>query len=317
MFTEILTPQQVHLAAAYLKKGQVIAFPTETVYGLGAALFNPEAAAEIFALKGRPADNPLIAHISDLSQIAHIGRDIPPLFYVLAEAFCPGPFTMVLKKHPAVPSIVSGGMDTIAVRMPQHPVAHALITAVGQPLVAPSANLSGRPSATTCAHVLEDFQDKIAAVIDGGRTEFGIESTVLSLLHEPPMLLRPGSVTRAQIEHVLKCEISVADPNIKEKALSPGMKYRHYAPKTPMQLVFSEEQLLGAIDKEGHPMVLTRYHTLALPKGEHFTLSAKELYALLRYADAQRYTCICVLCDETLMQDGALANRLMRASGVV
>jgi len=314
--TERLSPEQMERATHLLKKGLVVAFPTETVYGLGAPIFNPSALAEIFRLKGRPADNPLIVHISDISQIEKIAIDIPDLFYSLAKAFFPGPCTVVLKKHPSVPAIVSGGMDTIAVRMPSDPIARALIAAVGEPLAAPSANLSGKPSATTCDHVLEDFAGKIAAVLDGGRTELGIESTVISLLHNPPLFLRPGTITKAHLEEVMGCSMIEAGHS-EEKVLSPGMKYRHYCPRTPIGLFHSREELLSAAAREARPMLLTRYADFPVEKGEHFTLTAKELYAHLRYADVRGYSCILVLCDEILLSDHALKNRLFRACGQI
>jgi L-threonylcarbamoyladenylate synthase len=203
METQLLGPKDIAKAALLLKEGYLVAFPTETVYGLGAPIFNEKLVAQIFASKGRPADNPLIAHISDLSQILEIACEIPPFFDQLTKEFFPGPLTLILKRHPRVPAIVSGGLDTIAVRMPDHALAQALITAVGQPLVAPSANLSGRPSSTEASHVLHDFSGSIAAVIDGGPTKHGMESTVLSLLKEKPVLLRPGALSLADIEAVL------------------------------------------------------------------------------------------------------------------
>ncbi len=314
--TERLSPEHMERAAHLLKKGHVLAFPTETVYGLGAPIFNPHAIAEIFRLKGRPADNPLIVHIADISHVEKIAIDIPDVFYRLAVAFFPGPCTVVLKKHPHVPAIVSGGMDTIAVRMPSNSIARALITAVGEPLAAPSANLSGKPSATTCDHVLEDFSDKIAAVLDGGKTELGIESTVISLLHNPPLYLRPGTITKAHLEEVIGCSIREGGHS-EEKIVSPGMKYRHYCPRTPIRLFYSREELLRAAAMEAHPMLLTRHADFSVERGEHFSLNAKELYALLRFADAGKYSCILVLCDAILLSDPALTNRLFRASGQI
>ncbi|HEY2810357.1 MAG TPA: L-threonylcarbamoyladenylate synthase [Rhabdochlamydiaceae bacterium] len=311
-----LSPTDIARAAEFLRKGQVIAFPTETVYGLGAPIFNPSAIAEIFSLKKRPADNPLIAHISDLAQLERIAIDIPPAFFLLANAFFPGPLTLVLKKHPHVPLVASAGRDSLAVRMPKNPIARSLIAAVGEPLVAPSANLSGKPSATSCDHVEEDFADKIAAAIDGGKTEIGIESTVLSLLHTPPLLLRPGVITQEQIETVLGCAVCVCEHAENAHPLSPGMKYRHYSPRTPLRLFSSAKALRSAAQIEEKPLVLTRFETFSTPRGMHFPLTIKELYSLLRLADAQQYSCILILCDEALLQDRALKNRLLRACGL-
>ncbi len=300
----------VERAAQWIREGEVVAFPTETVYGLGAAVFNPDALAKIFALKKRPPDNPLIVHIAALAQIEEIALAIPPIFYSLARQFFPGPLTVILKRHPRVPAIVSGGMDSIAVRMPSNPIALALIAAVGEPLAAPSANLSGKPSPTQCEHVLQDFEGKIPAVIDGGKTEFGIESTVVSLLSDPPVLYRPGSITKEQIEEAIG--ISIQEVGVARQVLSPGMKYRHYCPLTPLILCASEEELRAAIEREKRPMVLTRHRHYC---GEHFTLSASELYRLLRLADVEGYSAICVLCDAELLYDAALKNRLFRAAG--
>ena len=205
-------------------------------------------------------------------------------------------------------------MDTIAVRMPKDAIARRLIAEVGQPLVAPSANLSGRPSATSCEHVLEDFTGTLKAVIDGGSTELGIESTVLSLLQHPPQLMRPGSITQAQIEKVLGYTIQEAGKE--GPIVSPGMKYRHYAPLTPIRMFTSEEELRHylTIYADDKPMVLTRHDSFDLVTGDHFPLSAKQLYALLRLADARCYSIILILGDESLLKDPALKNRLLRAS---
>lgn len=308
MITHRLSLKEIEQAARLIKEGQLVAFPTETVYGLGAAIFNPDAIASIFKVKGRPADNPLIAHVSSLQQIEEIAEEIPEYFHLLAQEFFPGPFTVVLKRKSHVPSIVSAGLPTIAVRMPSHPIARELICCVGQPLVAPSANLSGKPSSTEVAHVLEDFEGKIAAVIDGGRTDFGLESTVLSLLDEVPVLLRPGAITREQIEKVLKRPIKMATNEI---ASSPGMKYRHYAPKAPIKtfatLSAIEDYL--ASQAPAKPMLLS-LHSLPM---DHFLLTAKDFYALLRLADQKNYSEILVLCDDELQKQTALMNRLAKA----
>ncbi len=243
MSTEILSPEQVQRAAELIKAGRLVAFPTETVYGLGASIFDPEAIQALFQAKGRPSDNPLIAHVHSVSQVEEIAQEIPDDFYLLARQFFPGPLSVVLKKRACIPMIASGGLDSIAVRMPSHPIALALIASVGAPLVAPSANLSGKPSSTTLKHVLEDFDGKIAAVIDGGQTDVGIESTVISLLGPIPVLLRPGSVTKEAIEEVLGVTLQVVSSSSSGSVLSPGMKYRHYAPRTPIRVFYALEDL--------------------------------------------------------------------------
>ena len=218
-------------AARLIREGHLVAFPTETVYGLGANANDNEAVRRIFRVKGRPIDNPLIVHIWSLSQVALLAREIPLMFWVLAERFLPGPLTMVLKKSPGVPAVVTSGLSTIALRLPGNPVARALLRAVDLPVVAPSANLSGRPSPTTPHHVLEDLNGKIAAVLDGGRSTIGVESTVLDISGPVPTILRPGGITEEEIEDAVHVHVRRARSTVTRPA-SPGMKYRHYAPRT-------------------------------------------------------------------------------------
>jgi L-threonylcarbamoyladenylate synthase len=294
----ILHPDQIALAAEVLQKGELVAFPTETVYGLGAPIFNPEAIRKIYLAKGRPSDNPLIAHISSLDQIPQIARDIPPEFYLLAKAFFPGPLTVVLKRHPSVPSIVSGGLDTIAIRMPSHPIAQQLIKAVGQPLVAPSANLSGKPSSTTAQHVIADFEGKIGAVIDGGPTEFGVESTVVSLVAEP-CLLRLGAIPQEAIEKVLGKPLKIATEE--SKLSSPGTRYRHYAPEAEIKL-FKCQKEMDTYLKE--PSNLRRWIN---PE-----ITPANLYAVLRQADDEKYEEIVIYCCPEMRLNSVLMDRLLK-----
>ncbi len=303
-----LTLEEIDIAAALLKKGKLVAFPTETVYGLAAPIFNPEAILSIFKAKGRPSDNPLIAHISSLAQVAQIAINIPDLFYVLAEAFFPGPLTVVLEKHPNVPSVVSAGLNTIAFRMPNHKGALFLINAVGEPLVAPSANLSGKPSSTEASHVLQDFEGKIAAVIDGGQTQYGIESTVISLLGDVPVLLRPGIVSVEAIEQVIGIPLKIASGNSQGPVHSPGMKYRHYAPATPIKLFLDEGDLSLYLEKNASR------RCMLLKRGGAYDLLPKNLYGFLRLADEERFDEILIYCDEEILRDAALMNRISRAA---
>ncbi len=314
MQTQRLYASDIARAAEWLREGRVIAFPTETVYGLGAPIFQPAAIADIFRLKGRPSDNPLIAHISDFSEVEQIAVDLPQVAGRLMERFFPGPLTLVLKKHPRVPAIASGGLESIALRMPQEPIAQKLISLVGCPLVAPSANLSGKPSATMAEHVLEDFSGQIAAVIDGGPTTHGIESTVLSLLGGTPILLRPGVITREEIEEVLGQSIEVAPAKVSGAALSPGMKYRHYAPKTPLRLLHSDVALRVYLEQTPfkHALILTpRPFTCA--KGDGVIFTAMNLYALFRWADAEHFDEIVILLDDSIPMGAGLRNRVLRA----
>ncbi len=201
--TKRITEAECLEAALWLKDGHIVAFPTETVYGLGACAFNDQAIKRIFTAKNRPQDNPLIVHITDDAQLKRVTMSIPKSFYRLRDLFWPGPLTCILQGHPDLPRCVSAGLNTVAVRMPAHPTAQKLINLVGEPLVAPSANLSGKPSATTADHVLEDFSGKIPFIIDGGQCSLGIESTVISLIEDKPYLLRPGSITIQALEHAL------------------------------------------------------------------------------------------------------------------
>ena len=233
------------LAADLLQSGQLVAFPTETVYGLGADAANVNAVLSIFAAKGRPADNPLIVHIYDRSQLKDLCV-VPDSVQPLMDAFWPGPLTILFEKLPAVPDAVTAGLPTVAVRMPSHPVAAALLRKCGLPVAAPSANSSGRPSPTLASHVLEDMNGRIPLILDGGPCEVGVESTVLDCCHGVPTILRPGGVTKEMLESVLHTEVALAGSILRplkqdEKALSPGMRYKHYAPKAAVTLVEGPE----------------------------------------------------------------------------
>ncbi len=221
--------QSPTLAARYIAHGEVVAFPTETVYGLGANLFNESAIRKIFEAKGRPTDNPLIAHIAELDQLRSIAREVPPIAQTLVDAFFPGPLTLVLPKHEQIPLIATAGLNTIGVRMPQHPIARQFLTACGMPLVAPSANLSGRPSPTTWQAVREDLNGRIACILKGDPAKVGLESTVVDCTGKAPVILRAGGVTLEQLREVLP-ETEIANPGHAEAPKSPGMKYRHYSP---------------------------------------------------------------------------------------
>ena len=229
------------MASDLLKSGALVAFPTETVYGLGANALDKNAVLSIFAAKGRPADNPLIVHIHDRRQLEPLCT-IPDHAETLMNAFWPGPLTILFYKKPAVPAEVTAGLPTVAVRMPSHPVARRMLQVCDLPVAAPSANSSGRPSPTTSDHVLEDMNGKIPLIIDGGMCSVGVESTVLDLCHGHPVILRPGGITREMIEDTLGCEVDLAGSILRplrenEQALSPGMRYKHYAPKASVTLV--------------------------------------------------------------------------------
>ena len=236
--------KSINTAAEILKNGGVVAIPTETVYGLAANAFDDNAIKSVFKAKGRPQDNPLIVHISNMEMLKDLSCDVPNTFYKCAEKFWPGPLTMVVKKSEKVSSIVSGGLETVAIRMPSEKVAFDIINKSGLPLAAPSANVSGKPSPTTFGHVLADLDGKIDAVVEGKECTVGVESTVITLVGEHPVLLRPGAVTLEQLKEIL-LDITVDKAVLSEleqgkKAASPGMKYKHYAPKTETFLVEGE-----------------------------------------------------------------------------
>lgn len=260
MKTEIIDAKLgIEKGATLIKNGELVVFPTETVYGLGADAFNEEAVKKIFIAKGRPQDNPLIVHISSVEQVKDIARDIPDTFYKVAEKFMPGPISVVLKKGDKVPSVVTAGGDTVAVRMPLSPIAREFI-AHSRPLAAPSANKSKHISPTTAQHVYDDLNGEVALILDGGSCMVGIESTVLDLTTDTPTVLRPGAVTVEMLAEVLGA--------VEEKgkvikiAKSPGMKYTHYAPKVHTVVAVSLENAIAEYDKckgeGGKPVLVYR-----------------------------------------------------------
>lgn len=291
------------LAIELLKRGEVVAFPTETVYGLGASIEKPEAVQRIFSIKGRPSDNPLIVHIFSLDQVLSLAESPPPEFFRLADRFWPGPLALIVKRNLSVPAIVSAGHSTLAIRMPSHPITRKILEGVREPLAAPSANLSGRPSPTTASDVLEDLAGKIPLIVDGGPCSIGIESTVLSLVHSVPTILRPGQITRQELEEVLQCKIDISQSG---PLLSPGMKYRHYAPKAAVRLVFEQAQLKGSF-------ILSRIPLLGKTTRP---LSPQTLYHSLREADRQGVAEVEIYCDPIVQSNAALMNRLTRAANI-
>ena len=246
----------IEKAGETLRNGGVVAIPTETVYGLAANALDETAVKKIFAAKGRPADNPLIVHVSGAEDVAALVERIDPRFPALAEKFWPGPLTVIMKKSALVPDVTSGGLDTVAVRCPSHPVAHAIIEAAGVPLAAPSANISGKPSPTKAEHVLADMQGRIDMIADGGSCEIGVESTVITLAENPPRLLRPGGVTPGMLKELLpdlvtdKSVFSALEKGA--KAASPGMKYKHYSPSAEVVLLKGTlENAVKYVNKHG------------------------------------------------------------------
>ena len=337
MTTKLLnnTKQDIATAGKLLKDGELVAIPTETVYGLAADALNGEAVANIFKAKGRPMDNPLIVHIADLSQVDDLVAFVPPVLEDLAKAFWPGPLTVILEKSDLIPDEVSAGLDTVAIRMPSHPVARAIIKAAGTPLAAPSANTSGMPSPTTAAHVLHDMDGKIAAVVDGGPCEVGVESTVLTLCTRVPRILRPGRVTPEDLFDVLG-DVDVDDAVLGQLAegavaASPGMKYKHYSPKAEVYIVdgsaegfakfvnekvaerAADEAAVAALVFDGEESLV---NCVTLPFGaEDDSLGqAEHLFDDLRRADELGVSDIYVRCPSAEGVGLAVMNRLLRAA---
>jgi L-threonylcarbamoyladenylate synthase len=323
MKTQILkaTPKALRKAAALLKNSDVVAFPTETVYGLGADAFNPAAVRKIFATKGRPADDPLIVHVASLKDVLRVASAVPAVARKLMNAFWPGPLTLVLPASKSIPKIVTAGLSTVGVRMPAHPVALALCKAVG-PIAAPSANSFGRPSPTQAKHVYADLRGKIPLILDSGSTDIGIESTILSLAGKP-MLLRPGKITLEQLKKLLP-DITVVT-RAKGKPLAPGMKYRHYSPKIPVILVTKPTagRLRRVVEEEQQKglrvglLCSGKYRVSAdktLAVGRTPVSAAKKLFGALRRLDTQG---VDVIVTEGLPETGfghAVMNRLRRAA---
>ena len=325
MDTKILdyTKENIALAARILREGGLVAFPTETVYGLGANALDPEAVGRIYDAKGRPGDNPMIVHIARASDIGQLTPRLNPDIIKLIEHFWPGPLTLVLPKKDIVPLRTTGGLQTVAVRMPDHSAALELIEAAGVPVAAPSANLSGKPSPTTAEHVIEDMLGKVDAILTGGDCRIGIESTVLDLSGPEPTILRPGIITQDSIEAVLGRPILLdpalnlpADPESAPKA--PGMKYRHYAPKAQMLVVEGRrekvreeiERLRLLNEKLGNRVGVILFEEKA------FIEAAHDFFARLREMDREDVDLI--LAGALSDTDGvgfAVMNRMLKSAG--
>jgi len=326
-------------AARILKEGGIVAFPTETVYGLGADALNPEAVRKIFEAKGRPPDNPLIVHIASKEQLHELARDIPAHAFDLMDAFWPGPLTLVLKRKDIVPDVTTGGLDTVAVRMPDNDIALELIREAGTPLAAPSANVSGRPSPTTAEHVIADLAGRIDAVIDAGPVKIGVESTVVDMTADIPVILRPGGIGIEDIrKHVDEVITGYTEGEISEEEAvrSPGMKYTHYSPLTEVVLVEGSMSAVAARISE----LIRSYHKKDMRAGllvteetagrvsadEIFSLgkrdapeqAARSLFTGLRWLDGRNVDVIVV--DGSVRREGigaAVLNRLRKAANEI
>lgn len=341
MQTEVMkiTEESLKLARRHLEQEELVAFPTETVYGLGAWAFSEKAIERIYQAKGRPSDNPLIVHIAPEFPLETLVKEIPPAVEPLRQHFWPGPLTLIMPKIESLSKRITGGLETVAVRMPSHPAAMALLKETGMPIAAPSANRSGRPSPTTARHVYEDMQGRIPLILDGGECEVGLESTVLDLTTPVPMILRPGAVTKEMLEKVLgEVVIDPAVLSAKEIAAeavprAPGMKYRHYAPKGHLIITDARAEQLAELiqnrqENERVGLIVTKQlaqeleRILADRRVEMICLGdrnqpeelAANLFGALRAADEKNLT---LIYGEALSKEGmgeAIMNRFLKAS---
>ncbi|MEZ0394815.1 MAG: L-threonylcarbamoyladenylate synthase [Anaerolineales bacterium] len=331
--TELLpaTPENIRRAAETLQSGGLVAFPTETVYGLGANAFDETAVGRIFAAKGRPAADPLIVHLSRVAELTGVARLIPPLALRLAEAFWPGPLTLILPKNPAIPALVTSGLETVAVRVPNHPLALALLQAAALPIAAPSANRFGHISPTTAQHVWQDLHGRIDLILDGGPAPIGVESTVLDVSASPPRILRPGGVTREMLEAIIGPVEVVSQRRTPEPGLpSPGLLEKHYAPQAEMILftgknarqaltAFLREQRaagrkVGVLATDQEAEAAEQAGAVVYRLGEALPSIARRIYAGMRWLDSQGVEII--LCRD-FGEDGlglAIRDRLSRAA---
>ena len=319
-------PADIALAATLLRAGELVAIPTETVYGLAANALDETAVAKIFAAKGRPQDNPLIAHAADAEQARSLVKAWPFTAQCLADAFWPGPLTFILQRDEQVPEIVSAGLRSLALRVPVHPAAQALLRAAKVPLAAPSANRSGSPSPTLASHVACDLNGKIAAVLDGGPCTVGVESTVVDLTREIPCLLRPGGISVERLEAALgqKIEIAPAVARAIENDVpppSPGMKYKHYAPRAELTLVHGTLREFLACAAREQPDGLFAFDSDVIPDnwpvlryGDTPEDQARQLFAKLREIDALGWRTALVRCPSKESLGLAVYNRLLRAA---
>ena len=324
-------PNAVRDAAAILRRGGLLGIPTETVYGLGADALNEDAVSRIFLAKGRPQDNPLIIHVPDASWLERYCRSVPPAAYQLAERFWPGPLTMILPRRDIVPLQTTGGLETVGVRCPNHPVTLAIIEAAGVPIAAPSGNTSGRPSPTTAAHMIEDMDGRIDGIVDGGPCTVGVESTIIDLTVTPPRLLRPGGLPLESLRQVLG-EVAV-DKAVTgllaagERPRAPGMKYRHYAPHAPVTVVTGEPErsarrIQGLLSDTAGVICFDEYAPLfpghiihKLGPAADKSAQARHVFDALRTFDGTDVTEIFAQCPDDGGLGLAVANRLKKAAG--
>ncbi len=321
---EITDKNMIH-AGAIIRRGGLVAFPTETVYGLGANALDPDAVTSVYLAKGRPSDNPMIVHIASMNQLAEVAAEIPAAAVPLIQAYWPGPITFILKRTENVPLVTTGGLETVGIRMPLSETARQLILAAGCPIAAPSANRSGRPSPTKASDVLEDMDGRIDAVLLGEDCEVGIESTVLDLTGDVPTILRPGYITKEMLEFTLGSEVDYdpalfQDPTKTEdgdfKPKSPGMKYKHYAPKAEVRILEGDDDAVAeAIEEIYRRSRYDRKKVEVLDYGRDSKAAAKDFFARLRELDRENVDVILVraLPDQEL--GFSVMNRMLKSAG--
>jgi L-threonylcarbamoyladenylate synthase len=336
MTEENIDEEIIAKAGEILREGGLVAFPTETVYGLGGDALNPESSRKIYAAKGRPSDNPLIVHICRMEDLPRIVQEIPEEAKKLAKAFWPGPLTMIFRKSEAVPYETTGGLETVAVRFPSNRIASALIAAEGGYIAAPSANRSGRPSPTIARYCREDLDGRVEMIIDGGEVGIGLESTIIDLTEEKPTILRPGYITQKMLDEILgsvDIDRTILSADCKEKPKAPGMKYRHYAPKGDLTVVEGEPQkvaeyinreLKKARENGARTGVICTDETKAMYQADCVKSAgsrsdeeeiARELFRILREFDDEGCE---IMFSESFRSQGigmAIMNRLMKAAG--
>ena len=333
---EQIDQEAIARAGEILKRGGLVAFPTETVYGLGGDALNENSSRLIYAAKGRPSDNPLIVHITNMEALKKIVTEIPPAARKLAERYWPGPLTMIFHKSSEVPLATTGGLDTVAVRMPSHKTARAMIDAAGGYIAAPSANRSGRPSPTVARYVIEDLDGLVDMIIDGGEVNIGLESTIIDLTGEVPTILRPGYVTQDMLTETLglvDVDRTILDANSHQAPKAPGMKYRHYAPKGNLSIVEGEpervvsyiNERISALQKEGRKTgviatdeTAARYHgddVKSVGSRRDEEVIARHLFRILREFDDDNVEVMFTESFETAGIGQAIMNRLLKAAG--
>ena len=326
--------EELKIVCNLIRNGELVIFPTETVYGIGANALDTLAVGKIFLAKGRSSDNPLIVHLADKRKIDEVADDITEVEQELIDNFMPGPFTLILKKKPIIPDVVTAGLDTVAVRIPNNIIAKGIITFSGVPIAAPSANISGRPSGTSIEDIRKELEGKVSAIVDGGKTEIGIESTVVKVVDEVPVILRPGKVTPEEIKSV--CGKVSIDSKVFQRTrstdviYSPGMKYRHYAPETKCKILYCENELdqifylkkfikeyqgnlvIIGFNEHKEKVVLDEDRFISIGRIDNLNDYAKNIYSALRKADKIRPRIIII---EGVKKEGlgfAIMNRLLK-----